>query len=75
MAEKSQENLIFSKGNNSCKNRSSIAKLELELYYDMAKINNMCVYGHMLKKIRVGRSKIICFLILFFVTELMFDGI
>ena len=26
----------------------------------------MCVYGHMLKKIRVGRSEIIFFLILFF---------
>ena len=29
----------------------------------------------MLKKIRVGRSEIIIFLILFFITELMLDGI
>ena len=29
----------------------------------------------MLKKIRVGRSEIIFFLILFFITELMLDGI
>ena len=36
---------------------------------------NMCVYCHMLKKIRVGRSEIIFFLILFFITELMLDGI
>ena len=35
----------------------------------------MCVYGHMLKKIRVGRSEIILFLILFFITELKLDGI
>ena len=35
----------------------------------------MCVYCHMLKKIRVGRSEIIFFLILFFITELMLDGI
>ena len=34
----------------------------------------MHVYCHMLKKIRVGRSEIIFFLILFFVTELMLDG-
>ena len=40
------------------------------------KIKNMCVYCHMLKKIRVGRSEIIFFfLILFFITELMLDGI
>ena len=36
---------------------------------------NMCVYCHMLKKIRVGRSEMIFFLILFFITELMLDGI
>ena len=35
----------------------------------------MCVYCHMLKKIRVGRSEMIFFLILFFITELMLDGI
>ena len=36
----------------------------------------MCVYCHMLKKIRVGRSEIFFFfLILFFITELMLDGI
>ena len=29
----------------------------------------------MLKKIRVGRSEIIFFLILFFISELIFDGI
>ena len=29
----------------------------------------------MLKKIRVGRSEMIFFLILFFITELMLDGI
>ena len=40
-----------------------------------AKKNHMCVYGHMLKKIRVGRSEIIFFLILFFTTELKLDGI
>ena len=36
---------------------------------------NMCVYCHMLKKIRVGRSEMIFFLILFFISELMLDGI
>ena len=36
---------------------------------------NMCVYCHMLKKIRVGRSEIIFFLILFFITELKLEGI
>ena len=35
----------------------------------------MCVYCHMLKKIRVGRSEIIFFLVLFFIAELMLDGI
>ena len=40
-----------------------------------AKKKNMCVYCHMLKKIRVGRSEIIFFLILFFITVLMLDGI
>ena len=40
-----------------------------------AKKNYKCVYGHMLKKIRVGRSEIYFFLILFFITKLMFDGI
>ena len=29
--------------------------------YDKAKKKYMCVYGHMLKKIRVGRSEIIFF--------------
>ena len=33
----------------------------------------MCVYCHMLKKIRVGRSEIYFFK--FFITELMLDGI
>ena len=41
----------------------------------MRQKKNMCVYCHMLKKIRVGRSEIIFFLILFFITELMLDGI
>ena len=36
---------------------------------------NMCVYCHMLKKIRVGQSEILFFLILFFITKLMLDGI
>ena len=36
----------------------------------------MCLYCHMLKKFRVGMSEIIFFLILlFFMTELMLDGI
>ena len=35
----------------------------------------MCVYCHMLKKIRVGRSEMLFFLILFFITKLMLDGI
>ena len=42
---------------------------------DMRPKKNMCVYCHMLKNIRVGRSEIIFFLILFFITELMLDGI
>ena len=37
---------------------------------------NMCVYCHMLKKIRVGRSEIIFFyFIFFFISELILDGI
>ena len=32
-AEKSPENLISAKGNNSCKSRSSVTKLKLDLYY------------------------------------------
>ena len=36
-----------------------------------AKKKNMCVYCHMLKKIRVGRSEILFFFILFFITKLM----
>ena len=32
-AEKNPENLISAKGNNSCKSRSSVEKLELDLYY------------------------------------------
>ena len=43
--------------------------------FHKAKKKNMCVYCHMLKKIRVGRSEIIFFLILFCITELMLDGI
>ena len=39
-----------------------------------AQKKNMCVYCHMLKKIRVGRSEKIFFLILFFITELMLDS-
>ena len=35
----------------------------------------MCVYCHMLKKIKVGRSEMIFFLILVFITELMLDCI
>ena len=35
----------------------------------------MCVYSHMLKKIRDGRSEFFFFLILFFITEMMLDGI
>ena len=35
----------------------------------------MCVYCHMLKKIRVGRSEIYIFLISFFISELILDGI
>ena len=35
MAEKSLENLILAKDNNSYKSRSSVTKLELELYYVM----------------------------------------
>ena len=34
---------------------------------------NMCVYCHMLKKIRDGRLDV--FLILFFIAEMMLDGI
>ena len=33
MAEKSSENLILAKGNYSCKSRSRVTKLELDLYY------------------------------------------
>ena len=33
--EKNPENLFKAKGNNSCKCRSSMTKLELELYYVM----------------------------------------
>ena len=40
-----------------------------------AKKNNKCVYDHMLKKIRVGRSEIFFVLILFFTPKLMLDGI
>ena len=32
-AEKSPENKIWAKGNNSCKNRSSVTKLKLDLFY------------------------------------------
>ena len=32
-AEKSPENFILAKGNNSCKKRSSVRKLKLDLYY------------------------------------------
>ena len=32
-AEKSPENYIFTKGNNSCKSRLSVMKLKLDLYY------------------------------------------
>ena len=42
---------------------------------DMAKKKNMYVYCHMLKKIRVGRSEKLFFLILYFITELILDGI
>ena len=31
--EKSLENYFFKKGNNSCKSRSSVTKLKLDLYY------------------------------------------
>ena len=34
-AEKSPENLILAKGNNSCKRRSSVNKLKRDLYYVM----------------------------------------
>ena len=44
--------------------------------YTKAKKKNMCVYCHMLKKIRVGRLEILFFLTLFFIlTKLMLDGI
>ena len=33
MAEKSPENEILAKGNYSCKSRSSVTKLKLDLYY------------------------------------------
>ena len=33
MIEKSSENKILAKGNNSCKSRSSVMKLKLDLYY------------------------------------------
>ena len=32
-ADKSPENYILAKGNNSCKSKSSMIKLELDLYY------------------------------------------
>ena len=35
MAEKSLENLILAKGNNSCESESIVTKLELELCYVM----------------------------------------
>ena len=35
MAEKSLENLILAKGNNSCESESIVTKLEVELYYIM----------------------------------------
>ena len=38
------------------------------------KKKNNGVYCHMLKKIRVGRSEIYIFLILFFISELILDG-
>ena len=34
-AEKSPENQILAKGNNSCKSKSSVTKLDVELYYVM----------------------------------------
>ena len=37
--------------------------------YKAKKKKNMCVYCHMLKKIRVGRSEILFFLILFFIID------
>ena len=41
-----------------------------------AKKKNMCVYCHMLKKIRVGRSEInFFFSLFFFITEFMLDDI
>ena len=33
MTEKSSENEIFAKGNNSCKSRSNATKVKLDLYY------------------------------------------
>ena len=35
-AEKSLENLILAKGNNSCKSRSSVTKVKLDLYHVMS---------------------------------------
>ena len=33
MTKKSPENEILAKGNNSCKSRSNVTKVELDLYY------------------------------------------
>ena len=33
ITKKSPENEIFAKGNNSCKNRSNVTKVKLDLYY------------------------------------------
>ena len=33
MTKKSPENEIFAKGNNSCKNKSNVTKVKLDLYY------------------------------------------
>ena len=35
-AEKSPENQILAKGNSSCKSRSSVTKVELDVYYAKA---------------------------------------
>ena len=45
-----------------------------EVWYK-AKKKNMCVYCHMLKKTRLGGLDIFFFFNLFFITELMLDGI
>ena len=47
-AEKSPENFILAKGNNSCKKRSSVRKLKLDLYY---------VTTHSYTKFQVNISK------------------